>query len=66
MNCPFCNSPSYHLFTRYVFKEEEVLPCEPGEVYKACLDCRMRTGYYSTEEELKAFEDRNPFKRAGW
>ncbi len=66
MNCPFCNGTRYHLFTQYIYKEEDELPIDAGKVYKACLDCNMRTGYYSSQAELKEAEDRNPFKRADW
>jgi len=66
MNCPVCNSLNYHLYTRYEFKDQDELATDDGKVYKTCLDCRMRTGYYNTQAELEAAESRNPFKRADW
>lgn len=65
MKCPFCSSESYHLFTQCTFRNKEDLPMDQ-KVYKACLECNMRTGYYGSEAELKKAEDRNPFKRADW
>lgn len=67
MHCPICNSENYHLFERMTYKNGLVAwEVSSQEVYKACLDCNMRTGYYQSANELQQLENRNPFKRADW
>ena len=71
MNCPFCNSTNYKLFESLTWSAAETEAdwgVAEQKVYKSCLDCRARTGYYPSEEALKDFEaqNMNPFRRATW